>query len=161
MIVTPVANRLRVRRRATRGSSPSISSASGGGGGANGVSPMPSGPAQTATPESGRSNSEGGGGAPVTIGQIDTRPGPARQPPRPARRDRRGHGREPTPRPLVLGVVGAAGAGKTTPTRGLVRVLGEGNAARLSADAYHRYARQERRSLGISPLRPDANHLDI
>src|SRR3954447_3631529 len=161
MIVTPVANRLRVRRRATRGSSPSISSASGGGGRSNGVSPMPSGPAQTATPESGSSNSEGGVGATVTIGQIDTRPGPARQPPRPARRDVRGNVRDPMPRPIVLGVVGDLGAGKPTLTRGLVRVLGDGNVAHLSADDYHRYDRQERRSLGISPLRPDANHLDI
>src|SRR4051794_38223888 len=65
------------------------------------------------------------------------------------------------PRPIVLGVVGDSGAGKTTLTRGLVRVLGDGNVAHLSADDYHRYDRQERRSLGISPLRPDANHLDI
>src|SRR5918912_1854879 len=65
------------------------------------------------------------------------------------------------PRPIVLGVVGDSGAGKTTLTRGLVRVLGDGNVAHLSADDYHRYDRHERRSLGISPLHPDANYLDI
>src|SRR4029079_5094561 len=65
------------------------------------------------------------------------------------------------PRPIVLGVVGDSGAGKTTLTRGLVRVLGDGNVAHLSADDYHRYDRRERRSLGISPLHPDANYLDI
>jgi phosphoribulokinase len=65
------------------------------------------------------------------------------------------------PRPIVLGVVGDSGAGKTTLTRGLVRVLGDGNVAHLSADDYHRYDRQERHSLGITPLHPDANHLDI
>jgi phosphoribulokinase len=65
------------------------------------------------------------------------------------------------PRPIVLGVVGDSGAGKTTLTRGLVRVLGDGNVAHLSADDYHRYDRRERRNLGISPLHPDANHLDI
>jgi phosphoribulokinase len=65
------------------------------------------------------------------------------------------------PRPIVLGVVGDSGAGKTTLTRGLVRVLGDGNVAHLSADDYHRYDRHERRSLGVTPLHPDSNHLDI
>jgi phosphoribulokinase len=64
-------------------------------------------------------------------------------------------------RPIVLGVVGDSGAGKTTLTRGLVRVLGDGNVAHLSADDYHRYDRHERRSLGVTPLHPDANYLDI
>src|SRR3954467_3041081 len=57
-------------------------------------------------------------------------------------------------RPIVLGVVGDSGAGKTTLTRGLVRVLGDGNAAHLSADDYHRYARHERQRLGITPPPP-------
>jgi phosphoribulokinase len=64
-------------------------------------------------------------------------------------------------RPIVLGVVGDSGAGKTTLTRGLVRVLGDDDVAHLSADDYHRYDRHERRSLGITPLHPDANYLDI
>src|SRR6201982_4213482 len=64
-------------------------------------------------------------------------------------------------RPIVLGVVGDSGAGKTTLTRGLVRVLGDGNVAHLSADDYHRYDRSERRAMGISPLHPAANYLDI
>src|SRR5918911_1398386 len=64
-------------------------------------------------------------------------------------------------RPIVLGVVGDSGAGKTTLTRGLVRVLGDENVAHLSADDYHRYDRRQRRQLGISPLHPDANYLDI
>jgi phosphoribulokinase len=65
------------------------------------------------------------------------------------------------PRPIVLGVVGDSGAGKTTLTRGLVRVLGDDNVAHLSADDYHRYDRHERHRLGITPLHPDANYLDI
>jgi phosphoribulokinase len=65
------------------------------------------------------------------------------------------------PRPIVLGVVGDSGAGKTTLTRGLVRVLGDGNVAHLSADDYHRYDRHERHRLGLTPLNPDANYLDI
>ena len=64
-------------------------------------------------------------------------------------------------RPIVLGVVGDSGAGKTTITRGLARVLGDEQVVRISADDYHRYERHERRQLGITPLHPDANHLDI
>src|SRR3954462_9543960 len=64
-------------------------------------------------------------------------------------------------RPIVLGVVGDSGAGKTTLTRGLVRVLGDGNVAHLSADDYHRYDRHERQGLGIPPPPPAANSPDI
>src|SRR3954465_12868635 len=64
-------------------------------------------------------------------------------------------------RPIVLGVVGDSGAGKTTLTRGLVRVLGDGNVAHRSPDAYRRSDPRERHGLGITPLHPDANYLDI
>jgi len=64
-------------------------------------------------------------------------------------------------RPIVLGVVGDSGAGKTTLTRGLIRVMQEEHVVRISADDYHRYERRERRQLRITPLHPDANHLDI
>ncbi len=64
-------------------------------------------------------------------------------------------------RPIVLGVVGDSGAGKTTLTRGLIRVMGDDQVARINADDYHRYERRERQQLGITPLHPDANHLDV
>ena len=64
-------------------------------------------------------------------------------------------------RPIVLGVVGDSGAGKTTLTRGLIRVMGDEHVARINADDYHRYERLERRQLGVTPLHPAANHLDI
>ena len=64
-------------------------------------------------------------------------------------------------RPVVLGVVGDSGAGKTTLTRGLVRVLGPEHAVTLDADDYHRYDRRRRAELGVTPLDPDSNHLDI
>jgi phosphoribulokinase len=64
-------------------------------------------------------------------------------------------------RPLILGVVGDSGAGKTTLTRGLMRVLGDRQTARLSADDYHRFDRRQRAELGVTPLHPDCNHLDI
>ena len=64
-------------------------------------------------------------------------------------------------RPIVLGVVGDSGAGKTTLTRGLARVLGDANVSYVSGDDYHRYERSNRAELGITPLSPAANHLDI
>jgi phosphoribulokinase len=64
-------------------------------------------------------------------------------------------------RAIVLGVVGDSGAGKTTVTRGLLRVLGDSHVTHISADDYHRYDRASRRELGVTPLHPDSNHLDI
>ena len=65
------------------------------------------------------------------------------------------------PRPVILGVVGDSAAGKTTLTRGLMRVLGEDNVTHVCTDDYHRYDRKQRAELGITPLHPDCNHLDI
>ncbi|MGI8605785.1 MAG: phosphoribulokinase [Gaiellaceae bacterium] len=64
-------------------------------------------------------------------------------------------------RPILLGVVGDSGAGKTTITRGLVRVLGEGSAFHISTDDYHKYDRKQRAERNITPLHPDCNHIDI
>lgn len=65
------------------------------------------------------------------------------------------------PRPVILGVVGDSAAGKTTITRGLVRVLGEENVTHVCTDDYHRFDRKQRAELGITPLHPDCNYLDI
>ena len=65
-------------------------------------------------------------------------------------------------RPVVLGVVGDSAAGKTTLTRGVIRILGgPDHVSYLSGDDYHRYGRQQRADRGITPLDPSANHLDI
>jgi phosphoribulokinase len=65
-------------------------------------------------------------------------------------------------RPVVLGVVGDSGAGKTTLNRGVVRILGgAGAVSYISGDDYHRYGRDQRAALGITPLNPSANHLDV
>ncbi len=64
-------------------------------------------------------------------------------------------------RPIILGVVGDSAAGKTTITRGLVRVLGEDHIAHICTDDYHRYDRRQRSEYGITPLHPDCNYLDI
>ena len=65
------------------------------------------------------------------------------------------------PRPVMLGVVGDSAAGKTTITRGLVRVLGEENVTHVCMDDYHRYDRKERAEKQITPLHPDCNYMDI
>jgi phosphoribulokinase len=65
------------------------------------------------------------------------------------------------PRPILLGIVGDSAAGKTTLTRGLVRILGESRVTHVSADHYHRYTRTQRAEHGITPLHPEGNHLDI
>src|SRR2546427_466678 len=64
-------------------------------------------------------------------------------------------------RPILLGVVGDSGAGKTTITRGIVRVLGEENATHLCTDHYHKFDRKQRSERGVTPLHPDCNHVDI
>jgi phosphoribulokinase len=64
-------------------------------------------------------------------------------------------------RPIMLGIVGDSGSGKTTVTRGLVRVLGQDQVTHFCADDYHRYDRKQRAERGMTPLHPECNHLDI
>lgn len=65
------------------------------------------------------------------------------------------------PRPIILGVVGDSAAGKTTITRGLVRLLGEEQVTHVATDDYHKYDRTQRAEREITPLHPDCNYLDI
>lgn len=69
--------------------------------------------------------------------------------------------RDRAPRPILLGIVGDSASGKTTLSRGLVRVLGDSAVSRFSTDDYHRYDRRQRAELGITPLNPACNYLDI
>jgi len=64
-------------------------------------------------------------------------------------------------RPIILGVVGDSATGKTTLSRGLVRMLGESNVTHVAADDYHRYDRRQRAEHSITPLHPDCNYIDI
>ena len=64
-------------------------------------------------------------------------------------------------RPIILGVVGDSATGKTTLSRGLVRMLGDNNVTHVAADDYHRYDRRQRAEHGITPLHPDCNYIDI
>jgi phosphoribulokinase len=65
------------------------------------------------------------------------------------------------PRPILLGMAGDSGAGKTTLTRGLVRILGEAQVTHVCADHYHRYDRSQRAERRVTPLHPDCNYLDV
>jgi phosphoribulokinase len=64
-------------------------------------------------------------------------------------------------RPILLGVVGDSASGKTTLSRGLVRVLGEESVTHICTDDYHKYDRRQRAERAITPLNPDCNYLDI
>jgi len=64
-------------------------------------------------------------------------------------------------RSITLGVVGDSAAGKTTLTRGLVRVLGEDNVTHVCVDDYHRFDRRQRAERNITPLHPECNYMDM
>ncbi len=64
-------------------------------------------------------------------------------------------------RPIILGIVGDSAAGKTTITAGLVNILGPERVTHICTDDYHKYDRKERAVLGITPLHPDCNYLDV
>ena len=64
-------------------------------------------------------------------------------------------------RPIILGIVGDSAAGKTTLSRGIAQILGPKDVSVLCTDDYHRYNRLQRKELGITPLNPACNYLDV
>ncbi len=64
-------------------------------------------------------------------------------------------------RPIILGVVGDSATGKTTITKGLVEILGRENVTHIGMDDYHKYDRTQRAEVGLTPLNPDCNYMDI
>lgn len=64
-------------------------------------------------------------------------------------------------RPILLGIVGDSAAGKSTLTKGLVNILGPERVTHVCTDDYHKFDRAERAQLGITPLHPDCNYLDV
>ncbi len=64
-------------------------------------------------------------------------------------------------RPILLGIVGDSAAGKSTITRGLMSLLGADRVTHVCTDDYHKYDRQERGALGVTPLHPDSNYIDV
>ena len=63
--------------------------------------------------------------------------------------------------PILLAIAGDSGTGKTTVTKGLVEALGRDRITSVGADDYHRYDREERKSLPFTPLHPKCNYIDI
>ncbi|HEX3427012.1 MAG TPA: phosphoribulokinase [Acidimicrobiales bacterium] len=64
-------------------------------------------------------------------------------------------------RPVMLAIAGDSGTGKTTLTAGLVKALGRERITSIGVDDYHRYDREERKSLPFTPLNPKCNYIDI
>ena len=65
------------------------------------------------------------------------------------------------PRPVILGIVGDSATGKTTISGALVDLLGDEQVLHVATDDYHKYDREQRKELGITPLHPDCNYMDI
>lgn len=64
-------------------------------------------------------------------------------------------------RPSLLGLAGDSASGKSTLSRGIEYVLGVERVGRVCTDDYHRFDRAERSRLGVTPLAPQANHMDL
>ncbi|WP_322487476.1 uridine kinase [Chloroflexus sp.] len=62
--------------------------------------------------------------------------------------------------PLMLGLIGASGVGKTTLTRGIIRLLGAQGVTPISLDDYLRYSRAERAARGLTDADPAATDLE-
>jgi phosphoribulokinase len=61
---------------------------------------------------------------------------------------------------FVIGVAGDSGSGKTTFTRAIREIFGDDLVTTIPLDDYHRYDRETRRRLGVTPLAPEANDLE-
>lgn len=64
-------------------------------------------------------------------------------------------------RPVLLGLAGDSASGKSTLSRGLEYILGVERVGRVRTDDYHRYDREARAELGVTPLAPEANRMDL
>ncbi len=64
-------------------------------------------------------------------------------------------------RPLVLGIAGDSGTGKSTYATAAVRAVGKAFVTYFQLDGYHREDRMTRSRTGHSPLDPLANTLDL
>ena len=64
-------------------------------------------------------------------------------------------------RAFVFGIAGDSGSGKTNLSRGIKRILGEEMVCSFSLDDYHSLDRRQRKERNITPLHPDANHLNL
>lgn len=63
--------------------------------------------------------------------------------------------------PIIVGVSGDSGSGKTTFSNGIRRLIGSDLVSTICTDGYHKEDREQRKKSGRLPLDPDANHLDL
>ncbi|MGI8721458.1 MAG: phosphoribulokinase [Geodermatophilaceae bacterium] len=64
-------------------------------------------------------------------------------------------------RPVMIAIAGDSAAGKTTLTQGLVDALGDDRVTAICVDDYHRFDREERKTLPFTALHPDCNYVQI
>ena len=64
-------------------------------------------------------------------------------------------------RPVIIGIVGDSGTGKSTFAQGLAEVLGRERAVVICMDDYHKYSRRARAGMDITPHDPACNYIDI
>ncbi|MFH7241246.1 MAG: phosphoribulokinase [Spirulina sp.] len=63
--------------------------------------------------------------------------------------------------PIIVGVAGDSGSGKTTFSNGIRRLIGEDLVSTICTDGYHKEDREQRQKSGRLPLDPEANYLDL
>ncbi len=64
-------------------------------------------------------------------------------------------------RPVFLALAGDSASGKSTLSRGVEYILGVERVGRVCTDDYHRHDREQRASLGTTPLSPAGNRMDL
>ena len=69
--------------------------------------------------------------------------------------------RDAAARPVLLALAGDSASGKSTLSRGIEFILGVGRVGRVCTDDYHLYDRAERGAIGVTPLAPEANRMDL
>ncbi len=62
---------------------------------------------------------------------------------------------------FAIGVAGDSGSGKTTFTQSIREIFGEDLVTTITLDDYHLYDRAQRREIGVTPLDPRANRLEL
>ncbi len=63
--------------------------------------------------------------------------------------------------PIIIGVAGDSGSGKTTYSDGIRKLVGSDLVRTIAMDGYHKENREQRRCSGRLPLDPDANHINL
>jgi len=64
-------------------------------------------------------------------------------------------------RPVLLALAGDSASGKSTLSSGIEFILGVDRVGRVCTDDYHRFDRATRADVGVTPLAPEANRMDL